>query len=90
MEKKNSLNVKLKGKSVSYNYALESHKYFFTNDGKVRFNLTIKQRSKEGKMCGDVARDNYSYLETYSPVPRGVGPLTNIALMQNLLLAKEM
>ena len=47
------LNVKLKGKSVSYNYALESHKYFFTNDEKVRFNLTIKQRSKEGKMCGD-------------------------------------
>ena len=45
---------------------------------------------EEGKMCGDVARDNYSYLETYSPVPRGVGPLTNIALMQNLLLAKEM
>ena len=34
--------------------------------------------------------NNYSYLETYSPVPRGVGPLTNIALMQNLLLAKEM
>ena len=45
---------------------------------------------EEGKMCGDVSRENYSYLETYSPVPRGVGPLTNIALMQNLLLAKEM
>ena len=45
---------------------------------------------EEGKMCGDVARSTYSYLETYSPVPKGVGPLTNIALMQNLLLAKEM
>ena len=44
----------------------------------------------EGKMCGDVSRATYSFLETYSPVPRGVGPLTNIALMQNLLLAKEM
>lgn len=45
---------------------------------------------ENGKMCGDVSRETYSYLETYSPVPRGVGPLTNIALMQNLLLAKEM
>ena len=45
---------------------------------------------EEGKMCGDVARSTYTYLETYSPVPKGVGPLTNIALMQNLLLAKEM
>ena len=45
---------------------------------------------EEGKMCGDVSRATYSFLETYSPVPRGVGPLTNIALMQNLLLAKEM
>ena len=44
----------------------------------------------EGKMCGDVSRATYSFLEIYSPVPRGVGPLTNIALMQNLLLAKEM
>jgi methylenetetrahydrofolate dehydrogenase (NADP+)/methenyltetrahydrofolate cyclohydrolase len=44
----------------------------------------------EGKMCGDVSRATYNFLETYSPVPRGVGPLTNIALMQNLLLAKEM
>ena len=40
---------------------------------------------EEGKMCGDVARDNYSYLETYSPVPRGVGPLTNIALIVNII-----
>jgi len=43
-----------------------------------------------GKMCGDVARSTYEFLTTYSPVPRGVGPLTNIALMQNLLIAKEM
>ena len=45
---------------------------------------------EQGKMCGDVSRETYDFLETYSPVPRGVGPLTNVALMQNLLLAKEM
>ena len=43
-----------------------------------------------GKMCGDVDKAVYDYVDSYSPVPRGVGPLTNVALMKNIILAKEM
>ena len=42
-----------------------------------------------GKMCGDVDKKIYDYVNSYSPVPRGVGPLTNVALMQNLISTKE-
>lgn len=38
-----------------------------------------------GKMCGDVRKDVYDVVDSYSPVPGGVGPLTNISLMYNLL-----
>jgi len=38
-----------------------------------------------GKMCGDVRKDVYDIVDSYSPVPGGVGPLTNVALMYNLL-----
>ena len=38
----------------------------------------------DGKMLGDVDKEVYEKVKAYSPVPGGVGPLTNYALMQNL------
>jgi methylenetetrahydrofolate dehydrogenase (NADP+)/methenyltetrahydrofolate cyclohydrolase len=40
---------------------------------------------ENGKMVGDVKQSVYTYVKAISPVPGGVGPLTNIALMQNLI-----
>lgn len=42
---------------------------------------------ENGKLCGDVAKECYDFVKDYSPVPGGVGVMTNIVLMENLLLA---
>ena len=46
-----------------------------------------------GKMCGDVNKNSYDYLQTVgnlTPVPGGVGQSTVIALMENVVkLAEE-
>lgn len=42
-------------------------------------------RDENGKLCGDVDRENIHYDNTYiTPVPGGVGLLTRITLMENL------
>ena len=38
----------------------------------------------DGKMCGDASKDIYEKCDCYSPVPGGVGILTNVVLMENL------
>lgn len=40
---------------------------------------------ENGKMVGDIKRSVKEFVRAISPVPGGVGPLTNIALMQNLI-----
>ncbi len=40
-----------------------------------------------GKLCGDVSKECYDIVSSYSPVPKGVGVMTNIVLMENLLKA---
>ena len=40
-----------------------------------------------GKMTGDVSEEVYGKVETYSPVPGGVGPVTVACLMRNLIEA---
>ena len=44
-------------------------------------------RGEDGKLCGDVAKEVYPLVDSYSPVPGGVGPLTNVALFRNTLKA---
>ncbi len=44
---------------------------------------------ENGKLCGDVAKECYTYAKAYSPVPGGVGVMTNLILMNNLLLAHQ-
>lgn len=43
----------------------------------------------DGKLCGDLDKESYDYLDTYSPVPGGVGVMTNVVLMENLLKAAK-
>lgn len=39
----------------------------------------------DGKTCGDVDKSVYEVASAVSPVPGGVGPITRMALLQNLL-----
>lgn len=41
----------------------------------------------EGKLCGDANKECYDLVKAYSPVPGGVGVMTNVVLMENLLKA---
>ena len=41
-------------------------------------------------MCGDASKECYDKVLSYSPVPGGVGVLTNVILMENLLKAYKL
>lgn len=41
------------------------------------------------KLCGDASKECYDVVKAYSPVPGGVGVLTNVCLMENLLKASK-
>ncbi len=43
----------------------------------------------DGKTCGDVAKEVYEIAQAVSPVPGGVGPITRMALFENLLSARK-
>jgi methylenetetrahydrofolate dehydrogenase (NADP+)/methenyltetrahydrofolate cyclohydrolase len=44
----------------------------------------------DGKLCGDVAYDEVVHVAgEITPVPGGVGPVTNVALMSNVLTVAE-
>lgn len=42
---------------------------------------------ENGKLCGDASKECYEIVSAYSPVPGGVGVMTNVVLMENLLKA---
>lgn len=42
---------------------------------------------ENGKLCGDASKECYEIAKAYTPVPGGVGVMTNILLMENLLKA---
>lgn len=44
---------------------------------------------ENGKICGDASKDLYDQVKAYSPVPGGVGVLTNLVLMQNVYQAYQ-
>ena len=39
----------------------------------------------KGELCGDVATESYQLVQAYTPVPGGVGPVTTVCLLTNLL-----
>ena len=41
----------------------------------------------EGKTCGDVCPEVYDVCQAVTPVPRGIGPVTCVTLLQNLIKA---
>lgn len=41
-------------------------------------------RDENGKLCGDVSRECYDYVELITPVPKGVGLMTRVSLLQNV------
>lgn len=41
----------------------------------------------DGKLCGDASSKCYELVKAYTPVPGGVGVMTNVVLMENLLKA---
>lgn len=43
--------------------------------------------TEDGKLCGDANKACYELVKAYSPVPGGVGVMTNVVLMENLLKA---
>ena len=44
---------------------------------------------ENGKLCGDANKECYDVVKAYTPVPGGVGVMTNIVLMENLLKAAK-
>ena len=47
-------------------------------------------QNTQGKLCGDIDFENVlPYVSAITPVPGGIGPMTIISLMQNLLQAAE-
>ena len=65
-------------------------KEFFKEDNsQILIDVGIN-RTKDGKLCGDM---NYEEIKNQvaaiTPVPGGVGPMTVLSLMENLVLAKQ-
>jgi len=58
------------------------------NDKQVVIDIGINYNA-EGKLCGDASSEIYELVNAYSPVPGGVGVLTNVCLMENLIKAKK-
>lgn len=46
-------------------------------------------RGKDGKLCGDCDKELYKYVDLISPVPNGVGILTRLALLINVVKSSE-
>lgn len=42
-------------------------------------------RDENGKLCGDIEMDIKDCCKMYTPVPRGVGPMTVVMLMENVI-----
>ena len=65
----------------------------FLNKEDVTENTTIVDIGinfdENGKLCGDASRDCYDVVSSYTPVPGGVGVMTNVVLMENLLKAAK-
>lgn len=64
--------------------------YLYMNDNQIWIDCGIN-RDKNGKLCGDVYRENVDYINLFlTPVPGGVGILTTAQLMLNVIKAYEL
>lgn len=51
--------------------------------------IDVGMNTIDGKLTGDVAPDALEKASAYSPVPGGVGPMTVVTLIENLITATE-
>jgi len=51
--------------------------------------IDVGMNTLDGKLIGDVSRDVVEVAGSVTPVPGGVGPMTVISLIQNLITATE-
>ena len=56
--------------------------------GKIVIDVGIS-RGEDGKLYGDVAKDCYNDTALITPVPGGVGLMTRVALLKNVVMAAE-
>lgn len=42
-------------------------------------------RNQEGKLCGDCDKELYDYVDKITPVPKGVGLMTRVSLLLNVI-----
>lgn len=45
-------------------------------------------RSKDGKLCGDISRDMYDKFRAITPVPNGVGVMTVVEVIKNIMICR--
>lgn len=61
--------------------------YYHTNDGQVLIDVGINL-DENGEICGDIDTDElrrYTEIEAYTPVPGGIGVVTNYILMKHVI-----
>lgn len=61
----------------------------YVSKNTIIIDVGIHYDEKEDKMFGDVDPKVYEIVKSYSPVPGGVGPLTSVMLMKNVLEAHK-
>lgn len=61
----------------------------FINPSKNTIVIDVGMNSLNGKLTGDVAPDVAEVVQGLSPVPGGVGPMTVVSLIENLITATE-
>lgn len=59
------------------------------NPNKKTVIIDVGMNTLDGKLTGDVAHDALEIASAYSPVPGGVGPMTVVTLIENLITATE-
>lgn len=60
----------------------------FVSKNAVLFDIGVHY-NEENKLCGDVKKETYEYVKDVCPSPRGIGPVTNVILFENLLKLRE-
>ena len=55
--------------------------------GVIAIDVGINRDPETNKIIGDISKDVYEKADYITPVPGGVGPMTRVTLMHNLLMA---
>ena len=87
-----NLKVKLKLTDAYHNEVMNYDRYFFVNEEKLSFNLSIKQRSKEKDSCGDSYMSFNTKNKKYLMISDGMGhgSRASIDSAQALLILKNL